>query len=182
MLANKLYLIYILFFIVLVVDRIKTSFVAKSVERGTTEYYPSFQRLLVSAYLFIIFSAVTEFLILSRINLIAILFGLFFLLISRWVRISSVVALNGQWCLSIRITKNDKLIKTGIYKSLAHPYHVSVLVELIGFCLISGAWFALLMVFLIQLPLIYIRILLEEKILNSIYGIEYHSYRVTKLI
>ena len=88
-----------------------------------------------------------------------------------------IVAMNDlgdNWSLYIEIKEEHELIKNGIYKFLKHPYCLAVLLELGGVSLITNAKYAFILVIILQLPLLLVRIIVEEKVLVGYFGSFFH--------
>ncbi len=79
---------------------------------------------------------------------------------------------------SIRVEENQRVISTGPYAIVRHPLYVGTIVMVIGIALGLGSWWALLILAL-QLPMLAIRILDEEKVLeNELAGYKDYEQKV----
>jgi protein-S-isoprenylcysteine O-methyltransferase Ste14 len=79
---------------------------------------------------------------------------------------------------SIRVEENQKVISTGPYAIVRHPMYVGTIVMVIGIVLGLGSWWALFFLAL-QLPVLAIRILAEEKTLeNELVGYKEYERKV----
>ena len=67
---------------------------------------------------------------------------------------------------SIQVEEKQKVISTGPYAIVRHPMYVGTIVMVIGIALGLGSWWALLF-FAIGVPVLVIRILDEEKVLEK---------------
>ena len=67
---------------------------------------------------------------------------------------------------SIRVEKSQKVSDTGLYGIIRHPMYAGTIVMVIGIALGLGSWWALL-ILAVQLPVLAIRILDEEKLLEK---------------
>ena len=79
---------------------------------------------------------------------------------------------------NIRVEENQKVISTGPYAIVRHPMYVGTIVMVIGIALGLGSWWALLFL-AIQMPVLAIRILDEEKTLkNELVGYKEYEQKV----
>jgi protein-S-isoprenylcysteine O-methyltransferase Ste14 len=79
---------------------------------------------------------------------------------------------------NIRVEENQKVISTGPYATVRHPMYVGTIVMVIGIALGLGSWWALL-ILAISMPVLAIRILDEEKVLeNELAGYKEYEQKV----
>jgi len=129
-------------------------------------------------YPLLIFGSIGEyFLIPRRINLWISGIGLGIVAVRIWLKWWAMLTLGDYWSVHIEIRESHKLIKDGPYRHLRHPAYLSNLMEYLGVPLIANAYYTLIGVFLIYLPLNLIRLYLEEKELIRKFGEEYEDYR-----
>jgi protein-S-isoprenylcysteine O-methyltransferase Ste14 len=76
-----------------------------------------------------------------------------------------VFSVNSFGGASIRVEANQKVISTGFYGVVRHPMYVGTIVMVMGIALGLGSWWALLFL-VVQMPVLAIRILDEEKTLE----------------
>ena len=140
-------------------------------------YQPVLYMLLVGYCLVVIFS-VYEFLFQRKeISLPYLVVGLILFFCGAVLRIKAISDLEEDWSLAIKITLHQHLVTSGVYKRFSHPYHLSVFLELSGFCLISNAFGTIWFLLGYQLPIILLRIYYEEKILSKKFGLSYEKYK-----
>lgn len=163
----------VIFFVVvflLVVERITNTFDRKIGTRKPVKvFHRGFFYLLLSAYLAIVISSCVSFFTTDRINVPVSLIGGSILAIGIISRRKAIKSLNDFWSVFIEIKEGQRLVREGIYRYLKHPYYVSVVLELTGFSLFCNAYWSLLLTFVLQVPLILIRIYYENRILD-VYG------------
>ena len=169
---------YIIFLLVAVAYRLKTAFVKVEGKKRRQLFRP-FLKLLVGGYFAVIIGAFIEFIFIkTEISLVILFIGVVLFISSIILRHKAIRALCDEWSLGIEISTQQRLVTDGIYKSISHPYHFSVILELAGFCLISNAYNSLILLILVQIPLIIVRILLEEKVLKRKFGEHYSNYLI----
>ena len=120
--------------------------------------------LAIYSYIFIAFISFFEFLIVRNGSFYSIFIGLAVLICAIFLRRSSIKALGPFWSIYIRDIPNQKCIKSGPYKILKHPYYLSALLELLGIACICFSIFGFLSIFFIQMPLLFLRVLKENRL------------------
>lgn len=129
-------------------------------------------------YPLLIFGSVGEyFLIPRRINLWISGMGAVIVAIRIWLKWWAMLTLGEYWSVQIEIRESHKLTKDGPYRYLRHPAYLSNLMEYLGVPFIANAYYTLIGVLLIYLPLNLIRLRLEERELIRKFGEEYEDYR-----
>jgi protein-S-isoprenylcysteine O-methyltransferase Ste14 len=103
-------------------------------------------------------------------------FGLALMAAGFAVRLRAAWALKGQFTHFVTVQAEDKLVQTGLYRSIRHPAYAGELVTLFGIGLALGNWLTLLALFGIPLLGFLYRISVEEKTLLTHYGEEYRQY------
>lgn len=132
--------------------------------------------LFISGCLITIFTFLEFLLIVTKINKIITIMGLIMVFCRIPLKIWAIKTLNEFWSIQIEIRSNQELITSGPYKYLRHPSYLGTIVEVIGGTLTANAYYTLLFACLIYMPLLLMRIKLEEKELIKKFGIEYKNY------
>lgn len=175
-------LLYLIFIIIGTIERVKYTFTnSKSNKMGRIYYNWTFVVLLIIYISIVLFSIIEYFVIVEVVNPYVSISGFFIFLSGVCLRRKAGVDLGYNWSFHIEIKEKQELIAGGIYRYLKHPYYLGVMLELAGVCMIANAFYSLLMVFFVQLPLLAIRIFLEEKTLVNYFGDRYEKYRFGKL-
>ncbi|MFB0562712.1 MAG: isoprenylcysteine carboxylmethyltransferase family protein [Candidatus Lokiarchaeia archaeon] len=129
-------------------------------------------------YPLLIFGSVGEYFLISRrINLWISGIGLGIVAVRIWLKWWAMLTLGEYWSVQIEVRELHKLVKDGPYRYLRHPAYLSNLMEYLGVPLIANAYYTLIGVLLVYLPLNLIRLYLEEKELIRKFGKEYEDYR-----
>jgi len=86
--------------------------------------------------------------------------------------------------IHIEIRADHECIRSGPYGFVRNPYYLSNMVEAIGVPLAANAWFALLGSVFLYIPLLALRLVLEEKALKEKFGSSFIDYkkRVPRII
>jgi len=110
--------------------------------------------------------------------------GLLCAAVSFKLRWAAIDALGKFWSLHVEIRDNHQLVKTGPFRFLRHPVYLSMVLELIAFILICSAWGMLLIVPILFIPVMMMRLRLEEPAMVEKFGDAYRDYqrRVPMLI
>ena len=129
-------------------------------------------------YPLLIFGSVGEyFLIPGKINLWISGIGVGIVVVRIWLKWWAMFTLGEYWSVQIEVRESHKLVKEGPYRYLRHPAYLSNLMEYLGVPLIANAYYTLIGVLVIYLPLNLIRLHLEERELIRKFGEEYEDYR-----
>jgi protein-S-isoprenylcysteine O-methyltransferase Ste14 len=93
------------------------------------------------------------------------------------VRLTAARSLKGQFTHFVSVKAEDKLVRTGLYRSIRHPAYAGELMTLLGIGLALGNWLSVLALFGIPLLALLYRISVEEKALVAHFGQDYKDYR-----
>lgn len=154
-------------FVVLFCERMKNTFFKQQVKKKSIKvFHEKYFYGLLSSYLLIVLASFTSYLVLRSINFIYSIVGLLVYVMGAYLRRSAIKTLNEYWSVNIEIKENQKYFKEGIYGFMKHPYYFGVLLELSGFALFCNSILGFIFTYLLQLPLLLIRIHYEERILK----------------
>src|SRR5262245_45081062 len=92
------------------------------------------------------------------------------------LRIAAFQALRAFYSPDVVIREGHKVIEDGPYKYIRHPLHTALIFEMLGLLIMSGSWYAALLVMLSLLAHV-IRSRREEDLLEHYLGESYRSYR-----
>ncbi len=87
------------------------------------------------------------------------------LLVLSFVMFTFVFRVNSYGASNIRVEQDQKVVSTGPYALVRHPMYVGALVMVLSIPIALGSWWALAIV-LITIPVLVVRILDEEKVLE----------------
>ncbi len=129
-------------------------------------------------YPLLIIGSISEYFLLRKeINLWISAIGIIIVVGRIWLKWWAMLTLGKYWSVQIEIRETHKLIRNGPYRYLRHPAYLSNLLEYLGIPLIANAYFTLIGVLLVYLPLNLLRLHLEEKELLDKFGSEYENYQ-----
>jgi protein-S-isoprenylcysteine O-methyltransferase Ste14 len=94
-------------------------------------------------------------------------------LVLRWV---AILSLKRQFTVDVAITKDHRIVKTGVYKFVRHPAYAGSLLSFLGLGLFFANYLSLCVIFLPICSAFLYRILIEEKTLLDAFGDEYRGY------
>ena len=105
-------------------------------------------------------------------------------LVSFALRRSAIAALGKFWSLHVEIRENHEFVQSGPFRFMRHPTYFSMVLELLSFALIFNAWITMIFIPLAYIPVLIMRLRLEEPALVEKFGDAYREYqrRVPMLI
>jgi protein-S-isoprenylcysteine O-methyltransferase Ste14 len=142
--------------------------------------------LLIVAYLVVYVVASWETLAMNQEEFkpwLALL-GVCFVVLSIVGRILAIRALGPYHSIHVEIYEDHKLITAGPYRYVRNPYYSSVILEVIGLSLISNSFVTALVTTMVYLPVLVLRIVLEEKALAEKFNGSFADYarRIPQLL
>jgi len=177
--SKQLFSIFVLIFIVLSsVERLWWTFLKeKEQEKGEVKAKWTLNLLNIS-HAIIIVGSILEYLVSGRkiIFFITIL-GLGMFIVAFWLRRLSARTLGKFQSLQIEIRESHLFINNGPYRYIRHPWYLSIILEVLSITLILNAYYSLLYVFIVHIPIILVRVYFEEKALSEIFPDEYTKYK-----
>jgi len=176
--SNQFFLIYSIFFFFAFIERLTNTFFKKDIKPTMSLYYRWTFPLLLFCYLFIILMSILEyFFVTESVNLYFTIFGFIVYCLGVTLRRLTISHLSDNWSVHIELKYNHKLVQDKIYGLLKHPYYLAVIFELIGVCVVSNSFNSLILVFVVQTPVLLLRINLEEEILTRNFGDIYKNFK-----
>ncbi|MCA1058391.1 hypothetical protein LCL96_05570 [Rossellomorea aquimaris] len=165
-------LYFVLFFSVLVIQRLVELFIAKSNEKwmkkqGAKEYGQSHYRMMVAIHIAFFISLLIEGGVFhSGVNPFWPLLLAGFIL-TQLVRIWAIASLGKYWNTKIIVLPKADVVAKGPYKHLKHPNYLIVTLELLIIPLLFNAFWTLFIFALLNQFILSIRIPLEEHALKA---------------
>jgi methyltransferase len=86
------------------------------------------------------------------------------------LRYWAILSLGESWNTRILIVPGAKLVRRGPYRYLNHPNYIVVVVEIVSFPLIFGAWITALIFSILNAVLLSVRIREENRALRELAG------------
>jgi len=86
------------------------------------------------------------------------------------LRYWAIVSLGENWNTRILVVPGGKLVRRGPYRYFPHPTYVVVVVEVLTFPLIFGAWITAVVFSMLNAALLYVRIRTENRALRELAG------------
>ena len=96
------------------------------------------------------------------------------------IRRKAIAALGKFWSLHVEIRDNHEFVQSGPFRWVRHPAYFSMILELLALTLICNAFFTLLLIPLFFVPVLILRIRLEEVALVEKFGDAYRTFQRTK--
>jgi methyltransferase len=165
------------FAVATVVYRVRDVYLKSYGEKGNIYFRGTLHVLGFLHFLIGIFSVVEYLFLRADYNwLIGITAFLFFLL-GQALRNWAIHSLGKFHSPHIEIKPKHQLITSPPYKYTRNPYYLGVMLEVLFTPLIFNAYFSLIFASLTYIPVLFLRIFLEEKILDENFGISFHEYK-----
>ena len=95
------------------------------------------------------------------------------------IRRRAIAALGKFWSLHVEIRAEHEFVQSGPFRFVRHPAYFSMILELLALTVICRAWFTILAIPLLFIPVLVRRIRLEEGALIAKFGLAYEEYRRT---
>lgn len=153
----------------------KVPYRTKVVKKPWLTYVPTLTYIIL-CFIFIIEHSRANKQLNLAISLLGILIftmGVFF----RYGAVRTFRTNKQRWISSMDAECINMVIQNGPYRLVRHPYYLSVLLELGGIALLLNAFKTFLLIFLIQAPLLYKRIIIEESELIKKFSDSYLLYK-----
>ena len=96
------------------------------------------------------------------------------------IRRQAIAALGKFWSLHVEIRDNHEFVQSGPFRWVRHPAYFSMILELLALALICNAFFTLLLIPLLFVPVLILRIRIEEVALVEKFGDAYRTFQRTK--
>ncbi|MFH0819747.1 MAG: isoprenylcysteine carboxylmethyltransferase family protein [bacterium] len=174
---------FTVFVIFVMIERMWETFYT-SKEKEVRKYHGDWTLMLTSVmYFFTGLVVIFDFFYSNRvINYLITFLGLTIFILAGLLRYWSVKTLGDQWAIHAvgesKIMNKHTLIKHGPYKYSRHPIYLGIMLELIGIALTANAFYALIPIFFINIPLYIQRALFEERTSSKErFGEEYLLYK-----
>ncbi len=103
--------------------------------------------------------------------------GITLVLVSLVGRNWAIKTLGPYHSIHIEIRPNHELIQSGPYRFVRNPYYFSNMVEALGLPLVANARLGLLVSIFVYIPLLILRMVLEEKALTTSLGQPFADYK-----
>lgn len=107
----------------------------------------------------------------------AALVGVILVLISVVGRHWAIRTLGLYHSIHIEIRENHELIQSGPYRVVRNPYYLSNVIEAIGIPLVASAWLAMSISIFLYMPLLILRLVLEERALEEKFKDSFIHYK-----
>ena len=103
--------------------------------------------------------------------------GFILYLASVALRNAAIRALGRFWSLHVEIRSEHQLVREGIYNFVRHPAYSAIVLEVLSIPLVVNAWWTMVFAAVTYVPLLLLRLRLEERALIEKFGGEYQIYQ-----
>jgi protein-S-isoprenylcysteine O-methyltransferase Ste14 len=169
--------LFVAFVAAVVLWRTRKTFAQQGRERGQTSMMWSFYALFgVNVATFL--GTIAEFFFVDRTVILAVMIvGMGLFAMSLWLRSLAVLTLGRYWSLHIEIRQDHPFVREGVYGYIRHPAYAAFVLEATAITLVGNAWWSLLAVWVVYVPLLLMRIHKEDEALIGKFGERYREYR-----
>ena len=177
--TNQMFLyFFIIFFIFASAERLWRTFISYKQKTSGQIKAKWTSSALVITHFIIYMGMIAEYFVMQReINFTVTALGLFMFITSFVIRNWCSKTLGEFRTIHIEIREKQRLIKEGPYRYLRHPWYSAIMLEVLSLPLIPNAYYTFLIAILIYIPLLLIRVRIEEEALIEKFGGEYLEYK-----
>jgi protein-S-isoprenylcysteine O-methyltransferase Ste14 len=112
-----------------------------------------------------------------RHSLVVSAFGVGLFLVAHLLRLKAIRALDRYWSLHIEIRETQELVQEGIYGYMRHPAYAAFILEHAAVPLIANAWWSFGAACFLYVPMLLLRMRMEEAALVTKFGDKYRDYQ-----
>lgn len=105
------------------------------------------------------------------------LVGCLMVVLSGAARNWAVTTLGLYHSIHIEIREHHELIQSGPYRLVRNPYYFGNIIEVLGLPLVANVWSGIFVSIFLYLPLLGLRIIMEEKALEQKFSTSFASYK-----
>jgi protein-S-isoprenylcysteine O-methyltransferase Ste14 len=158
-------------------ERVAQSCQSHATERGELKMVWSLYAMYGTYTLIVTGAGVESLSLRSGLSIGWSVLGVVLYLMSVVLRRISIRTLGKFWSLQVEIRREHRLIREGPYRYVRHPIYSAIVLEVLSIPLTVNAWLTLLFAVVTHVPLVLLRMRLEEKALAEKLGDEYRRYQ-----
>jgi methyltransferase len=145
--------------------------------RGAVEVKQRHYPLMVAFHSLFLISCAAESLLSQRNFLPVVAWGaLGSAILAQALRYAAVWTLGDRWNTKIIVQPGEQPVATSLYRWIRHPNYLAIVVEIVAIPMIRGAWITALVFSVGNLPLLAVRISVEERALGETYAKAFASH------
>jgi len=92
------------------------------------------------------------------------------------LRFSARRALGDYWSVHVELHEHHSVVRRGPYRLIRHPGYLAMMLEVVGVPLVANAWFGTGVALFAYVPVVLLRLLMEERELIRKMGPEYQQF------
>lgn len=165
--------------IVLVIffERLRELGTKRATIKGTLKEKLTFNLFLTCGVL-VTFGSIAEYLWRgANPSLLLMALSVVLAVVSFTLRRRAIAALGQFWSLHVEIRDSHQFVREGPFRFVRHPAYFSMLLELLAISLSCGAFLTMLLIPLAFIPILLMRLRLEETALIEKFGPAYQEYQ-----
>jgi protein-S-isoprenylcysteine O-methyltransferase Ste14 len=133
---------------------------------------------LHSSYIIVFLLAAVEYFAVRRtLWWPATIVGAGLTIVATWLRITAIRTLGRFWSLQVEIRQQHQLVREGVYQYVRHPAYLAMVVEIVAVPLTVNALYTEIFAVVTFIPLLLVRLRVEETALVEKLGDAYVQYR-----
>lgn len=158
--------------------------IRRSQQRGTIISPFSLPLMVVAGCLVMVAGFAEYLLVHPPFLIVAYCAGLAVSLAGFALRAAAARALGSLWSVHIEIRPQHRIVETGPFRRIRHPIYASLLMDVFGGVIVLESLSALIVFSVIYVPVVFWRMLREERAMLEIFDQNYRDYavRVPRLI
>lgn len=175
----ELYLRYlpIVLVLIIVLERVRELRTNRQIVAGVRKESLSFN-LFVLCGTVVTFGCVAEYVWRGlRPNGLLMLAGVVIVIASFVIRRRAIAELGQFWSVHVEVREEHRFVCSGPFRFVRHPVYFSMFLELLAITLACGAFFTMTLIPLAFVPILLMRLRLEETALVEKFGPAYQEYR-----
>lgn len=170
---------FIIFAVLAMSYRMWDSFINNNERQGHIFSSWTLPIIFIISWSIFIGTLIELFMIKKQINVFISVISLIIFTLSLFIRSLAKKQLGKFYSNHIKVYADHKLIKSGMYKRMRHPYYLFFILEALFFPLTANSYFTFFGGAILLIPLIIYRAIKEDRVLKKHFGPTFESYQAT---
>lgn len=170
-------MVVVIFLFLVAVQRLLETFARRATVPGELRMRWSFKAFFALHTLIMIGALVEHVARAQPLSVPWTMLGVLLYVASLVLRTVAIQTLGRFWSLHIEIRGEHRLVREGIYNVVRHPAYAAIMLEVVSIPLVANAWWTVMFAVLTYVPLLLMRLRLEEEALVEKFGDVYRTYQ-----
>jgi protein-S-isoprenylcysteine O-methyltransferase Ste14 len=149
----------------------------KGKKKGDISNRWTYSMLSILYMVIVLGSLIENYFLTKKLNLLISSIGLVAYVTGIIGRNKAIKTLGEYWSIHIEIRDGQRIVHDGPYKYIRHPGYLSLIIETLSIPLMLNAYYSLLVVILIYIPVVLARAKLEDMEMEKKIGKEFIAYK-----